>query len=47
MAGNGIALKPDNKTALSPLTDFAAGGGGLPAGLFQVVCGEGPTSARR
>ncbi len=43
MAGNGIVLKPDNKTALSPLYGvellYEAG---LPEGLFQVVCGEGP-----
>ena len=42
MAGNGVVLKPDNKTALSPLYGvhllYEAG---LPAGLFQVVCGEG------
>ena len=43
MAGNGVVLKPDNKTALSPL--FGIGllyEAGLPEGLFQVVCGEGP-----
>jgi succinate-semialdehyde dehydrogenase/glutarate-semialdehyde dehydrogenase len=43
MAGNGIVLKPDNRTALSPL--YGVGlleEAGLPAGLFQVVCGEGP-----
>ena len=43
MAGNGVVVKPDNKTALSPLYGvhllYEAG---LPAGLFQVVCGEGP-----
>ncbi len=42
MAGNGVVLKPDNKTALSPLFGvellYEAG---LPEGLFQVVCGEG------
>ena len=42
MAGNGVVLKPDNKTALSPLYGvellYEAG---LPDGLFQVVCGEG------
>ena len=42
MAGNGVVLKPDNKTALSPLYGvhllYEAG---LPEGLFQVVCGEG------
>jgi aldehyde dehydrogenase (NAD+)/succinate-semialdehyde dehydrogenase/glutarate-semialdehyde dehydrogenase len=43
MAGNAVVVKPDNKTALSPLYGvellYEAG---LPAGLFQVVCGEGP-----
>jgi len=43
MAGNGIVLKPDKKTALSALYGvelmYKAG---LPKGLFQVVCGEGP-----
>ena len=42
MAGNAVVLKPDNKTALSPLYGvkllYEAG---LPRGLFQVVCGEG------
>jgi aldehyde dehydrogenase (NAD+)/succinate-semialdehyde dehydrogenase/glutarate-semialdehyde dehydrogenase len=43
MAGNGIVLKPDNKTALSPLYGIAMlEEAGLPKGLFQVVCGEGP-----
>ena len=43
MAGNGIVLKPDNKTALSPLYGVSLlYQAGLPAGLFQVVCGEGP-----
>lgn len=43
MAGNGIVLKPDNKTALSPLFGIRMlEEAGLPAGLFQVVCGEGP-----
>ena len=45
MAGNGVVLKPDNKTALSPLFGvellYQAG---LPRGLFQVVCGEGPVA---
>jgi len=43
MAGNAVLLKPDNKTALSPL--YGVGlleEAGLPKGLFQVVCGEGP-----
>ena len=43
MAGNGIVLKPDNKTALSPLYGVQMlEEAGLPKGLFQVVCGEGP-----
>ena len=43
MAGNGIVLKPDNKTALSPLYGVQLlEEAGLPKGLFQVVCGEGP-----
>ena len=36
-------LKPDNKTALSPLYGVQMlEEAGLPKGLFQVVCGEGP-----
>jgi succinate-semialdehyde dehydrogenase/glutarate-semialdehyde dehydrogenase len=43
MAGNGVVLKPDNKTALSPLYGISLlERAGLPKGLFQVVCGEGP-----
>ena len=43
MAGNAIVLKPDNKTALSPLYGIELlEEAGLPRGLFQVVCGEGP-----
>ena len=43
MAGNAVVLKPDNKTALSPLHGIALlEKAGLPRGLFQVVCGEGP-----
>jgi len=43
MAGNAIVLKPDNKTALSPLFGISMlEEAGLPKGLFQVVCGEGP-----
>jgi succinate-semialdehyde dehydrogenase / glutarate-semialdehyde dehydrogenase len=43
IAGNGIVLKPDNKSTL----DVAAGidllyEAGMPAGLVQIVCGEGP-----
>jgi succinate-semialdehyde dehydrogenase/glutarate-semialdehyde dehydrogenase len=43
IAGNGVVLKPDNKTALSPLYGISMlEEAGLPRGLFQVVCGEGP-----
>ncbi len=43
MAGNAVVLKPDNKTALSPLFGISLlEEAGLPKGLFQVVCGEGP-----
>src|SRR3954471_19780055 len=43
MAGNGIVLKLDNKTALSPLYGISMlEEAGLPQGLFQVICGEGP-----
>lgn len=43
IAGNGVLLKPDNKTALSPLYGIGLlEQAGLPKGLFQVVCGEGP-----
>ncbi len=43
MAGNAVVLKPDNKTALSPLYGIQLlEEAGLPQGLFQVVCGEGP-----
>jgi succinate-semialdehyde dehydrogenase/glutarate-semialdehyde dehydrogenase len=43
MAGNAVVVKPDNKTALSPLYGIKLlEEAGLPAGLFQVVCGEGP-----
>ncbi|EOD70084.1 succinic semialdehyde dehydrogenase [Amycolatopsis vancoresmycina] len=43
MAGNAVVLKPDNKTALSPLYGVRLlEEAGLPEGLFQVVCGEGP-----
>lgn len=43
IAGNGVVLKPDNKTALSPLYGVSLlEQAGLPRGLFQVVCGEGP-----
>jgi len=43
IAGNAVLLKPDNKTALSPLYGIGLlEQAGLPKGLFQVVCGEGP-----
>lgn len=43
MAGNAVVVKPDNKTALSPLFGISLlEQAGLPQGLFQVVCGEGP-----
>ncbi|WP_374999475.1 succinic semialdehyde dehydrogenase [Aeromicrobium sp. CTD01-1L150] len=43
VAGNGVVLKPDNKTALSPLFGVELlEKAGLPRGLVQVVCGEGP-----
>ncbi|WP_139977564.1 succinic semialdehyde dehydrogenase [Nocardioides litoris] len=43
IAGNAVVLKPDNKTALSPLWGIEMlEEAGLPKGLFQVVCGEGP-----
>ena len=43
MAGNAVVVKPDNKTALSPLYGVELlEEAGLPPGLFQVVCGDGP-----
>ncbi len=43
IAGNAVVVKPDNKTALSPLHGISLlEEAGLPKGLFQVVCGEGP-----
>lgn len=43
IAGNGVVLKPDNKTALSPLLGVKLlEQAGIPTGLLQVVCGEGP-----
>jgi aldehyde dehydrogenase (NAD+)/succinate-semialdehyde dehydrogenase/glutarate-semialdehyde dehydrogenase len=43
IAGNGVVLKPDNKTALSPLLGIRLlEEAGIPPGLVQVVCGEGP-----
>jgi acyl-CoA reductase-like NAD-dependent aldehyde dehydrogenase len=44
VAGNAVVLKPDSRTALSPL--FGAEllyRAGLPADLLQVVLGDGPT----
>jgi aldehyde dehydrogenase (NAD+)/succinate-semialdehyde dehydrogenase/glutarate-semialdehyde dehydrogenase len=43
IAGNGVVLKPDNKSTLNvaygvTLLEDA----GIPAGLVQIVCGEGP-----
>ncbi|MEJ7633583.1 succinic semialdehyde dehydrogenase [Aeromicrobium sp.] len=41
--GNGVVLKPDNKTALSPLFGVhLLEQAGMPRGLVQVICGEGP-----
>lgn len=43
IAGNAVVLKPDNKTALSPLFGIRLlEQAGMPKGLVQVVCGEGP-----
>ncbi|MBB5913423.1 acyl-CoA reductase-like NAD-dependent aldehyde dehydrogenase [Nocardia transvalensis] len=43
IAGNGVVLKPDNKTALCTLFGVELlRKAGLPAGLVQVVCGTGP-----
>lgn len=43
IAGNGVVVKPDNKTALSGLYGVELlEKAGLPPGLMQVVCGEGP-----
>jgi aldehyde dehydrogenase (NAD+)/succinate-semialdehyde dehydrogenase/glutarate-semialdehyde dehydrogenase len=43
IAGNGVVLKPDNKTALSPLLGVRLlEEAGIPPGLVQVICGEGP-----
>ncbi|GAA1983194.1 succinic semialdehyde dehydrogenase [Catenulispora subtropica] len=43
IAGNGVVLKPDNKSTLNVAYGvrllYEAG---LPAGLIQIVCGEGP-----
>ncbi|WP_024800993.1 succinic semialdehyde dehydrogenase [Nocardia sp. BMG51109] len=43
IAGNGVVLKPDNKTALCTLYGVELlRRAGLPDGLVQVVCGAGP-----
>ncbi|WP_280264175.1 succinic semialdehyde dehydrogenase [Nocardia wallacei] len=43
IAGNGVVLKPDNKTALCTLFGVELlHRAGLPRGLVQVVCGTGP-----
>ncbi|GAA3521801.1 succinic semialdehyde dehydrogenase [Aeromicrobium panaciterrae] len=43
IAGNAVVLKPDNKTALSPLLGVRLlEEAGIPPGLVQVICGEGP-----
>ena len=43
IAGNGVVVKPDNKTALSPLFGVRLlEQAGMPPGLVQVICGEGP-----
>jgi aldehyde dehydrogenase (NAD+)/succinate-semialdehyde dehydrogenase/glutarate-semialdehyde dehydrogenase len=43
IAGNGVVVKPDNKTALSPLLGVRLlEQAGMPKGLVQFVCGEGP-----
>ncbi len=43
MAGNGVVLKPDNKSTLCVAYGVSLlYEAGLPRGLFQIVCGEGP-----
>jgi aldehyde dehydrogenase (NAD+)/succinate-semialdehyde dehydrogenase/glutarate-semialdehyde dehydrogenase len=43
IAGNGVVLKPDNKSALNVAFGISLlYDAGLPAGLVQLVCGEGP-----
>ncbi|MGW4530045.1 succinic semialdehyde dehydrogenase [Nocardia sp. NPDC004340] len=43
IAGNGVIMKPDNKTALCTLYGIELlHKAGLPRGLVQVVCGVGP-----
>jgi succinate-semialdehyde dehydrogenase / glutarate-semialdehyde dehydrogenase len=43
IAGNGVVVKPDNKTALCGLYGVELlEKAGMPPGLLQIVCGEGP-----
>jgi succinate-semialdehyde dehydrogenase / glutarate-semialdehyde dehydrogenase len=43
IAGNGVVLKPDNKSTLNVAYGVTLlYEAGLPAGLVQIVCGEGP-----
>ena len=43
IAGNGVVLKPDNKSTLNVAYGVSLlYEAGLPAGLVQIVCGEGP-----
>ncbi|MBF6457414.1 aldehyde dehydrogenase family protein, partial [Nocardia cyriacigeorgica] len=43
IAGNGVVIKPDNKTALCTLYGVELlRKAGLPRDLIQVVCGTGP-----
>ena len=43
IAGNGVVLKPDNKSTLNVAYGISLlYRAGLPAGLVQIVCGEGP-----
>jgi succinate-semialdehyde dehydrogenase / glutarate-semialdehyde dehydrogenase len=43
IAGNGIVLKPDNKSTLNVAYGVTLlHQAGMPAGLVQIVCGEGP-----
>lgn len=43
LAGNGVVLKPDNKSTLCVSYGISLlYEAGLPAGLVQIVCGEGP-----
>ncbi|MGV9680262.1 succinic semialdehyde dehydrogenase [Nocardia sp. NPDC003482] len=43
LAGNGVVLKPDNRTPLSPAYGLKLlREAGIPEGLVQIVCGDGP-----